>query len=87
MTYTIKKGSPSDLFNARTTKYGFEKMKPGTYIDIPSNDPAAQRNASGGCPASSAAASYAKRHDKKFVTRRLPTGTFRIYCVNKSLGG
>lgn len=81
MKYVIKKGQPSDLDKSRATKYGFELMKPGTYIDIPSNDPSSTRNASGGCAASSAAASYARRNNKKFVTRRLPNNTFRIYCT------
>lgn len=81
MAYAIKKGRPSDLNNTRKTKYGFEKMKPDTYIDIPAGDPNGERNSSGGCAAASAAASYGKRHNKKFKTSRLPSGTFRIFCV------
>lgn len=87
MAYTIKKGLPSDLNKTRATKYGFENMKHGTYIDIPANDPNSIRNSSGGCAASSAAASYGKRHNKKFVTRRLASGTFRIWCVNPGYKG
>lgn len=88
MAYTIKKGLPSDLNNTRATKYGFENMKHGTYIDIPANDSnGKRRNRGGGCAAGSAAASYSRRHNKKFVTRRLASGTFRIWCVNPGYKG
>ena len=53
MAYTIKKGLPSDFNKTRATKYGFENMKHGTYIDIPANDPNSIPRRSGGCAAGS----------------------------------
>ena len=79
--FEIKKGKPAKKAVIRKSKYHFEKMTPGTYIEVPSKLVTVTSNGRKRCSVVSTAHNFGKRHGFKFVSEQQDTGTIRIYRV------
>ena len=79
--FEIKVGKPEDIQVQKASMYPFDKLALGTYFEIPSDHPAASKNASGAPRISSAAYTYQKQSGAKLSVRRLPDGSCRIYRI------
>ena len=79
--FEIKKGKPAKKAEMRKSKYHFDKMTPGTYIEVPSKLVKVTSNGRKRCSVVSTAHNFGKRHGHKFVSEQQDTGAIRIYRV------
>jgi hypothetical protein len=79
--YKLFKATVPAARNHVKSKYPFPSMSPGQAFKVPSNDPAAKRNSSGGCAIVSAAHNYQRRHGGKYATRRNTDDSVTVYKI------
>jgi hypothetical protein len=79
--YKLFKATVPAARNHVKSKYPFPSMSPGQAFKVPGNDPAAQRNSSGGCAIISAAYNYQRRHGGKYATRRNTDDSITVYKI------
>lgn len=84
--FKVKRGIPGPVGHnfkgaGRKAKYPYAKMKPGTYFEIPSSHPMAQRNRHGAIRIASTASNYGRRHGMKFTVRQMEDNSVRVYCT------
>ena len=78
--FKIKKGIPCvKSRKGMKSKYPFHKLKPGTYMEIPSDHHAANGKNNNNPRISSSAYNYAKRTGIKVYITKEPDGSVRVY--------